>query len=261
MGSGIDAAKFQVEHRKVSSVRHPVKDVVVSGFRVKGFTGANILILGAAETTISDNQLSDGPNYGLLAAGSTDTILFRNQVGASKGGFAAICADNFFGTEVVRNTVGGYFLGIFIQTNSAVVENNEITSACFGAFVDPTIRDVHVCNNKVRSTLPKCGLFGGAGIILDSSVRARVEGNLVQGQKTSDPTKEPRSGIALVDDYCAEKSLACILLGKKQAVAKGNLIQGNTLNGNQVDLYVNTTGKGNIVRNNKCSISLPEGFC
>lgn len=261
VGDGINAAKFEVEHRKVLSVKHPVRHAEVSGFRVKGFTGANILVLGAAETTIHDNHLSDGPNYGLLTAGSRDIILFRNWAGSSKGGFAAICIDDLSGTEVIRNTVGGYFLGIFIQTDGAVVENNEITSACFGVFVDPTIRDVHVCNNKVRVTISKCGVFGGAGIILDSSVRARVEGNLVRGQKTDDPTTEPRSGIAVVDDYCVEKSLACVLLGKNRAVSEGSVVKGNVLNGNQVDIYVNTTGKGNVVRNKECMISLPGGFC
>jgi hypothetical protein len=45
------------------------------------------------------------------------------------------------------------------------------------------------------------------------------------------------------------------------AVASGNDVEKNTFKTNDLDIYVQTTGKGNVVKKNACSSSFPADLC
>lgn len=262
-GSGLSLSDFIVEHRRVNSVRRPVKGVSISGITVQGFSGFNILVIGAEDADVHDNTLRDGPKYGFLTAGSRNTKVSRNVVTTSAGGFVGICMDNFSKVKIAKNKVSIYYIGLCIQTNGAEVEDNEVSDACYGAFLDPGVRDVRFRNNHIFRAFPSgCAPFGAAGINLDGAIGARVENNLVEGWKSDDP--ELTAGIFVVDDPCngvPSVSLSCLALGGGPAVSRNNRIRGNTLRHNTLDIYVNTTGRGNEFRRNDCDTSNVDGVC
>ncbi|KAJ9664120.1 hypothetical protein H2201_005360 [Coniosporium apollinis] len=98
MGYEVDLADFVVEHRRVRSVGQPVKDVSISGFQVRGFSGANIAVVGARDARVIGNRLVDGEHYGFLTAGSKNTRVAGNTVVSStKLQFIGICMDNLAG--------------------------------------------------------------------------------------------------------------------------------------------------------------------
>lgn len=257
-GKGIKTSDFKVEHKKVLSVRKPVCDVSVTGFQVQGFKGFNILVIGADNAYVHHNKLKDGGAYGFLTAGSTNTHVSANEITSAQTSFIGLCMDNFSRVKVTENKIDNYYIGLCIQTNGAEVVDNEVSHACFGAFVDPGVKGVYLGGNKMTSAIEKCGALGASGILLDGSIKARVEHNFVSGWKSDGPA----SGIGIVDDPCNSPipSLACLALGKP-AIATGNVVVGNILKNNALDIYKNTTGRGNDVQWNKCSTSVPKRLC
>ena len=47
----------------------------------------------------------------------------------------------------------------------------------------------------------------------------------------------------------------------KGIVAEGNRAEKNRLKSNDVDLFLQTQGKGNIFQDNDCATSVPAGLC
>lgn len=136
-----------------------------------------------------------------------------------------------------------------------------MSNTCYGAFLDPFIKDIRLRNNRFTHSNDLCTGFPIAGIILDGTINARVENNYVEDWKNGDPKS---AGIAIVDDPCndpAAPSLSCITGGSGTAVARGNLVKGNKLRDNDLDIRKDTQGKGNIVKKNDCSTSDPPGLC
>lgn len=257
-GEGLKLSKFKVEHKKVISVHRPVRDVTVTGFKVQKFAGFNILVIGADNAHVHDNELTEGGVYGFLTAGSTNTEVSKNVITSSQTAFIGLCMDNFSKVKVTKNKIDNYYIGLCIQTNGAEVEENEVSHACFGAFIDPGVKYVNLCRNKITNSIGQCGELGAGGIVLDGSIKARVQDNFVSGWASDGPS----AGISIVDDACKGNppSLSCLTLGRP-AVAVGNLVKGNVLRDNALDIYKNTTGKGNEVRWNKCKTSFPTKLC
>lgn len=116
-GSDIQADDFIVEHQKIRSVGRPVKDVTVSGFTVRGFIGANILVIGADNAKVYGNILKDNPAYGMLTAGSKNTEISGNKVTIenplSDSNFVGICMDNLSKVKVTKNKISNYFIGLW----------------------------------------------------------------------------------------------------------------------------------------------------
>jgi hypothetical protein len=258
-GKGLKLSDFKVEHKKVLAVHEPVRDVSITGFKVQGFVGFNILVLGAENAYVHDNELTDGGVYGFLTAGSTNTKVSDNKITSTQTAFIGLCMDNFAYVKVTGNTIDNYYIGLCIQTNGAEIEDNHVSHACFGAFLDPGVRDVHLCRNKFTTAIAQCGKLGAGGIVLDGSVKAHIEDNFVSGWKSDGPS----AGISIVDDECKANppSLSCLLRGNKKAVATGNLVKGNVLRDNALDIFKQTNGKGNEVRWNKCKTSSPAKLC
>jgi hypothetical protein len=246
-GSGITLAPFKQEHRKVLEVKQPVKHVTVSGFQVRGFSGENIALLGAQGSQVLGNWLYDGMQYGALTAGSTNTLVGGNAV-VSTGGILSIgiCTDNFAGSTVSDNHVSGYFVGLCIQTSGAEIHANDMAGCCVGAYVDPRVRGAKVQHNRVSALNPLCdSQGGGAGVFLDGSLEAEVRWNLIEGMVAGGMGV----GVIIVDDETVVPV----------AVAGGNVVEYNVLKGNDFDVFVNTTGVGNVVMLNDCDT--PGGVC
>ncbi|KAF4978213.1 hypothetical protein FZEAL_5374 [Fusarium zealandicum] len=258
IGTGVKLSAFQAEHRRVLSVKKPVKDVSVSGFDVRGFSGINIAVVGAKNARVVNNKLTDGAKYGALTLGSYDTFISNNKVTATLLGFIGICNDNFSGVLITKNHVANHIIGLCIQTPGADIQYNEVTASCFGAFVDPGVKGAKIRHNHFGPSNAACEKIGVSGIILDGAIKTLVRDNVIEGQKNGGTG----AGIVVVDDECnktgPELSLSCIILGRK-AVSKDNLIIGNTLRDNDFDLFINTAGSGNVAKCNTCST--PAALC
>jgi nitrous oxidase accessory protein NosD len=261
-GAGLDLEDFVTEHARVKSVQKPIRGVKVSGFTVKDFSGFNILVLGAENTEICDNKLLDSPKYGFLTAGSVNTKVTDNEIGSTRpeNRFIGLCMDNFSKVKVIKNKISNYFIGLCIQTDGAQVEDNEVSDACFGAFLDPGVKDVRLRGNRFTNAFRNgCAGFGAAAISVDGAIGARVENNFIEGWKTED-AKNLTTGIAVVDDPCLSPSISCEGL-RIPAIARDNLVKGNTLRDNDFDIFVYTSGTGNEFRRNRCATSNKDGVC
>ncbi|KAH8654214.1 pectin lyase fold/virulence factor [Ilyonectria robusta] len=253
MGSEIDLAPFLVEHRKVLSAGEPVKDVLITGFQVSNFSGANIAVVGAQNARVTGNRLTNGHLYGFLTAGSTNTRVVDNTVVSStKLGFIGICMDD----------MAGHNVALCVQTPGANVQYNDVSDSCIGVFVDPSFDGVMVSHNHVSATnpsrrqLPTDVAFGTYGIILDGAINAKVWDNLIERQTNGGLA----AGLAIIDDSCInpDLSLSCSRLRTK-TVAAANVVVQNILRDNDLDLFVNTTGTSNTIACNKCLT--PKELC
>ena len=246
-GSGIVLAPFKQEHRKVLSVAQPVKHVSVSGFQVRGFSGGNIVLVGAADSQITSNWLYDGIQYGALTAGCTNGLVADNAVISTTEILAiGICTDNFAGSQVHNNHVSGYFVGLCIQTSGSDIRNNDVSDCCVDAFIDPGVKDVTVQQNRFSAYSPKCNVtLGGGGIIIDGAIDSDVRYNLIEGQLAGGNA----AGVIVLDDFTTDPV----------SVAQGNVVDYNTLKDNDFDIFNNSTGSGNVFVNNACST--PAELC
>lgn len=253
MGSGVDLAPFVSEHRKVLSVGQRVKDVSITGFQVRGFSGENIAVVGAQDARVTANNLTDGEQYGCLSAGSENTQIAGNTVTASpeKLWFIGICMDDVASVKVSSNHISGYTTGLCVQTSGADVEYNDVSDSCTGVFVDPRIDGAKICNNHISATNPICATFGipVGGIVVDGSVNTVVKQNLIEGQTVGGLPGQSGVGVVVVDEPTVEPV----------AVASGNKIIYNVLRNNDLDLFVNTTGTHNVIKRNICST--PANLC
>jgi len=251
-GQGIQLADFVVEHRKVLAVGTPVKDVLVTGFEVKGFSGLDIAVVGGQDTVVTGNVLYDGAQYGCLTVGSKNTHVEANNVASTTADvpFIGICMDDISDVRVTSNHIAGYVIGLCVQTNGAYVFGNDVTNTCYGVFVDPGVVGAQILDNHVSSGNPGCLTIpgGDVGIILSGPISTVVKGNLVENWTAGGTPNGTAGGLAIVDDATG-------------AIASGNIVVNNILQNNDYDVYVQTNGTGNVVEGNQCSISVPAGLC
>jgi len=247
-GADVVLAPYVAEHRKVTSVGHPVVGVSVAGFQVNGFSGENIAAVGAQDVHITDNWLYDGGQPGFLADGSKGTRFVNNAVVSSgQIRFIAICTDDEADVQVLNNRISGYGVGLCIQTPESILQYNDISSCCVGAFIDPRVDGAKLRHNYIGATNPSCVTDWpfSSGVFVDGAINSQVQFNVIEGQSAGGTA----SGIGLVDEATVDPI----------AVASGNVITLNTLRNNDLDLYVNTTGTGNVVAENICST--PAELC
>ncbi|KAI1627501.1 pectin lyase fold/virulence factor [Exophiala viscosa] len=251
-GQGVEVADFVVEHRKVLSVGTPVKDVLVTGFEVKGFSGLDISVVGGQDVVVTGNLLYDGAQYGCLTVGSKNTHVDANTVASSTADvpFIGICMDDMSDVRVTNNHIDGYVIGLCVQTNDAYVFGNDVHNTCYGVFVDPGVTGAQILNNHFDSGNPVCLTIpgGDVGVLLSGPMNTVVRGNLVEGWTANGAPNGTSGGLAIIDDPTG-------------AIASGNMVTNNVLRNNDYDVYVQTTGTGNVVEGNQCSISVPAGLC
>ncbi|KAF5979305.1 hypothetical protein FCOIX_5361 [Fusarium coicis] len=267
-GYKVETTEYKTEHKRVTSVKRPVKGVSVTGFSVSGFSGINIAIIGAKNTRITKNKLTDAPAYGALTLGSVNTVFRENVVTTTAGGFIGICQDNLSDVQTVKNDISAHLIGVCVQTNSAFIGYNTLHDNCIGIFVDPGVKDAKIVHNYVGPTPAACGKTS-SGIILGSAVGTLVRDNTIEGQRGSGTGGAGAGvGILIYDDACVATteqpiSLSCITLGGKAPKANHNIVVRNTLKNNDNDILNLSKGAGNVIKCNTCenSANIQAGQC
>lgn len=247
-GKGVQYEAPVKEHLEVKNVGSFVTGVSVTGFVVQDFDGLNIAIVRAKDTNVFKNRLVNGILYGALTVGSKDTRIFENLVEApdvTKPHIIAICNDDKSDVSVTKNTIIGYLIGLCVQTDKADVSRNTVSFSCIGAFVDPDVKGARVKDNSISSPITVCAdigfPLGAVGIVLSGADQTDVKRNTIAGQNY---------GIALTDftDPPPVKT------------SDRNTITDNTVSDSTTaDFYVDTTGKGNVIKRNKCKG--PSPYC
>jgi nitrous oxidase accessory protein NosD len=243
-GSGVELADFDREHREVTSVGRRVRDVVIRGFDVRGFTGPQIALVGASHSLLLDNDLAAAGAYGALSVGSTHTRISHNVVTVADVPIAAIgiCADDAAPAVVDANEVSGYGVGLCVQTQGADFRANDVHDNCVGVYVDAGIGAV-VRANRISTNNLGCDVAGspptGIGVWLDATVGTQVRDNLIVGHR-------PTDGFG-----------ALFLAGP----AAGNVVIHNVFNDNTLDVVVTSTGPNNVITQNHCTTSEPAALC
>lgn len=256
-GSDVELADFVAEHRKVLSVGTHVADVTITGLTVSGFTGPNIALVGAANGMVTRNTLQNGDAYGCLSAGSLDSVITSNTVTSTdNNGIIGICTDNSSGARVSDNTIDSYFNALCVQTPGSVYSGNTVTNMCVGAYVDPGVEGATVQDNTIGPAGSKCAgpdnPVGIYGIIVAGSLGAHVSGNTIHGISAFGGTLAPMTAVA---------GIAVVDSPDPVAVASGNMVEGNVLKDNDLDLLLYSNGTGNVFSGNACASSVPEGLC
>jgi nitrous oxidase accessory protein NosD len=244
-GRDVELAPFPgSEHREVTSVGRRLRDVVITGFQVRGFTGPQIALVGTAGSRLVDNNLAAAGAYGALSVGSTHTRISRNVVTVADVPFAGIgiCADDAAPAVVDANEVSGYVVGLCVQTQGADFRANDVHDNCIGVYVDPGIGAV-VRANRISTNNLGCDVAGfpptGVGVFLDATVGTQVRDNLIVGHRTTD-------------------GYGALFIG---GPASGNVVKHNVFIDNTLDVVVASTGPNNVVTQNRCTTSEPAGLC
>jgi hypothetical protein len=237
------------EHHRVISVERRVRGVTISGFRVEGFSGANVAFVAASDALLTDNVLVDGDHYGALTVGSTQTRFTRNVV-ATNGDLHGIgvCTDDVTPVTVDHNDVSGYVVGFCVQTQGADFRNNVAHDNCIGFFVDPGIGAV-VRDNRISSNnYAPCKDFfvTGVAVYLQGTHGTVVRGNRIEGHVPAGVL--PAAALVITDSGAA-------------APASDNTVRNNRFDDNTLDVLVDSTGTGNTVIHNHCATSQPAGLC
>lgn len=250
-GKDVKLADFVKEHKKVISKKDYIRDVVVTGFTVQGFSGENIAVVAGKNVQITHNNLLEGPQYGFLTVGSQSTLAKNNVVTNQALGFIAMCMDDERDSKNVANNVAGYYIAMCTQTNGLVVKDNTITKSCIGVFVDPNIDGAKVIGNKITDRNAFCPTFpekdnAGAGIIVFGAKNTLVEGNHIANIKNNGTGP----GILISDD-----SIGGV------AKATGNKVKRNSISNTDIDIFTDAAAMDTVFAGNKCTTSAPGDYC
>ena len=62
-------------------------------------------------------------------------------------------------------------------------------------------------------------------------------------------------------DTAGAAGVAVLDVSASVPFASRNVVTHNVLRNNDVDLFVTSTGTGNVIEHNKCATSVPDGLC
>lgn len=255
-GKDIELEDFVKEHRKFKKAREYIKDVTVTGFEVRGFSGENIAVVAGTDIKVTNNKLADGPQYGFLTVGSKNTLAAGNVIESTVPpflNFIAMCMDDQSDAKFKENDISGYFIALCTQTSGGEVIKNKVNNCCVGPYVDPGINGAKLIGNTITNRNPACPTSktpdgpgpAGAGIILSGATNTIVKDNTIKyityGADRNDATLDVGVGIIVTDDAASGKN------------ATGNIVKYNKLQFNDFDIFSAAAPTANVIANNKCA--------
>jgi nitrous oxidase accessory protein NosD len=246
---------------QTGEVLRPVKDVTISGFKLRDFPDAGILALGAKDATFAHNVALNDDEYGITAFTSTGTrMLFNRASGAEEAGFYIGDSPKADATLVGNVATDSRFGILWRNAEGGTAVHNLVAGNCVGIMVLSGIPGLpglagglSMHANLIRANSRPCEAseegpaLSGVGIAIAGAHDDRVNGNRIIGNVPSGET-EFSGGVAVVTDF----------LGRPP---RNNLVQGNVVLRNQPDLFWDGTGSGNRFRHNRCQTSDPDGLC
>jgi parallel beta-helix repeat protein len=259
-GQTIGIALVGVLDFDTGQVLDPVSDVTVSGFRVEGFAGFGIGMIGGHNVDIVDNTAVNNGEYGIARFVSTGGSLRDNRAtGSEEAGLYLGDSPEAHATIVGNTAWDNGFFGIFVRDSAhGTVVGNTSYGNCIGIIVlssTAIAEDWTVAGNSVHDNVKACPgsedgpPASGIGVLLAGARDTTVRGNTITGNQPTGPSLAT-GGVAVV---------STVALGGQDPT--GNLVQGNLLSNNDPDLFYDGSGSGNSFVSNNCQTSVPDGLC
>jgi parallel beta-helix repeat protein len=238
-----------------------VRDVHVLGFRVRGFGGDGVFILGGKRTVLKGNKLVQNGGYGTFANTSRGTRYVANT-SKNNGDAGFYVGDSPKANATIRNNVstGNNDAGILLRdATGGKVHDNVLSGNCAGLVVladapGPagkfTIeKNAAIANNQACAADEEEGgpAFSGIGIALLGANDTKVLNNTVRKNRDGNPSFV--SGGIIVQK------------GLGDTPPQNDLVKGNKLSKNS-PFDIDWDGSGTVqFENNTCSKSNPSGLC
>jgi len=245
------------------TVSDPISDVTISGFEVKGFAGIGILFVGAENPVVANNRAEDNVEYGIARFVSTGGRIVGNEASGSEE--AGIYVGDSPDADVLvaaNRSFDNHLFGFFLRdaANGRVVANRS-EGNCVGAIVlntGPNVaghwrflgngiqdNDGFCAGNAEEGTPP----LSGIGVAISNASDNQLFGNVIRDNNPSGDV--PFSGGVVVAGVGAPGANP----------PSRNLVQGNSILGNQPDVFWDRSGQDNVFRGNLCRTSVPDGLC
>ena len=234
-------------------------DVKITGFTVQGFPGSGIIFLGARNPTIAQNTTTGNGAYGIASFFSTGGQIVGNTAsGSAEAGVYVGDSPNAKILIAGNTTNDNQLFGIFLRdAMHGTVVGNESSGNCVGLIVLGTASgDFQITGNDLHENNGFCPPEGdegdiplsGIGLALASGDRNVVTGNSITGNVPS--AEVPFSGgVAVVDASDGVDA------------PSDNVVTGNTVDANGIDIFTDGTGQGNVLTGNACTTSVPPELC
>jgi parallel beta-helix repeat protein len=238
-----------------------VRNVHVSGFRVRGFGGDGAFIYGAKKTVLKGNKFLHNGGYGTFSNTSQGTRYVAN-IARNNGDAGLYVGDSPKANATIRNNVstGNNDAGILLRhATGGKVHDNVLSGNCSGIVVladapGPagkfTIeKNGVVANNQACAADEEEGgpASSGIGIALLGAHDTQVLNNTVRKNRDDNPSLV--SGGIIVQK------------GFSGTEPANDLVKGNKLSKNS-PFDINWDGSGTVqFKNNTCSKSNPSGLC
>jgi parallel beta-helix repeat protein len=230
----------------------PVSGVSVTGFTVKNFPNQGIFVVGAENTTVQNDVLTNNGAYGVFANTSTGTRILDNTASGS-GEAGLYVGDSPSAQAVVKNnTVFNNGFGIFIRSASSgsIVANNAHDNCLGILFLEAPNSPTNwvATGNQVNHNNNSCPAgddappISGGGIVVLGGHQIVIQANTVNDNRPSGPSFVS-GGIVLI------------------AGSSNNQIVGNTAHGNVPADLIDQSAASNTFRANDCDTSIPGGLC
>jgi parallel beta helix pectate lyase-like protein len=251
----------------------PVRDVLIRGFVIDGFSGFGIIAFNAHDFTVAWTKALNNGEYGISGFVLSE-VRFVHDVANDNGEPGFYIGDSPDADAVVawnrakRNGVGGpEGSGILLRdSREGVVKHNKVSGNCVGITVADTgenplvpasewvLRKNRLTNNDGACTGEEGGgppPISGIGILLLGADETLVKQNRVFGNEPSGPSPLGSGGILLVSGVPAGGG-----------TPTDNRMVNNTARGNTpFDIFWDGSGSGNLFRNNHCDLSDPDWIC
>jgi len=238
-----------------------VEGVSIRGFQISDFPGSGIAAFGAKGATFEQNRTVDNEEYGIAAFFSTGTRVLQNRT--ERSGEAGIyIGDSPEARALVDgNRAQDNFIGIFVRDAMlGTIRNNRSSGNCVGVLFladspGPAGR-MTVARNTVSKNTKACAAdeeeqtpaVSGLGIALLGANGVTIKKNTILDNRPTGPTAF-QGGVLLTK------------ADPNGTAPTNNRVTGNRIQRNRPDISWDRSGKGNVIRNNKCGTSKPRGLC
>src|SRR5215210_5592548 len=170
-------------------VKKRVKDVSVSGFKIRGFQAKTpeeapaftIDLTGTRDATVTGNRTVGNVAGGVIASLSINAKVADNDlIGTPKSDSAAILVDDSLNTKVVKNVVKSYpesepAIDVLFESTNTTIEENDFIGPGIGAKIIDSPGTKLLSNDMSR-----VGSIG-AFVVGQKSKDAKVVGNNISG--------------------------------------------------------------------------------
>jgi hypothetical protein len=243
---------------QTGEVSEYVEDVSISGFTVRDFQIYGIVGIGARDARFVKNRSVDNGEYGITTFFSTGTKIISNVVSGAEDAAIYVGDSPFANANIVHNETYDSASGILIRNAlQGRITANKAHDNCIGilfiADAPGPAGEFDVHGNKVHDNTGACPAtaetpaLSGVGIGLLGARDVGVHGNQILDNLPSD--SQAFSGGVLA------------VRGIEGTPPTDNTIIGNTILGNESDIFWDETGSGNRFVPNNCETSVPGGLC